>query len=69
MTAITRCRLCNSTNLNEILNLGNLAFTGIFPEPVDSPIEKTPLRLMWCRDCTLVQIGDDYDLGMLYGDN
>ena len=69
MTAITHCRLCNSTNLNEILNLGNLAFTGIFPEPVDNPIEKTPLRLMWCRDCTLVQIGDDYDLGMLYGDN
>ncbi|MBT5716834.1 MAG: class I SAM-dependent methyltransferase [Betaproteobacteria bacterium] len=69
MKVVSNCKICGSTNLQEILNLGCLAFTGIFPKSINDLVEKTPLRLVWCRDCTLVQIGDDYDLKMLYGDN
>jgi len=69
MTRISHCRVCDSVQLEEILDLGVQALTGIFPAPNDPPVAQTPLRLFWCAECTLVQIGDDYDLGMLYGDN
>lgn len=40
--AISRCRICGSTDLKPILDLGNQALTGIFPK--DRQAGRRPLR-------------------------
>ena len=57
---VKNCRICNSTNLHLILDLGE-------QPPANSLIDKSqlntiepkfPLRLFWCGDCFLVQLLD-----------
>lgn len=68
MTAITACRICGNTDLQEVMNLGAMALTGIFPRPgVEVP--RAPLRLLRCAgDCGLVQLEETYELSKMYGD-
>ena len=61
-----KCRNCNSSNIIQILNLGNLAFTGKFLEKGNS-VPKTPLKLAMCSQCKLVQLSHDYDNNYIYG--
>lgn len=62
------CRLCHSTALVEVLDLGTLDFTGVFPLP-DEEIDKGRLRLLVCDSCGLAQLGDSFDPDVMYGDN
>jgi hypothetical protein len=72
---ISRCRICNNTNLLPIINLGNQFLTGHFAqEPHDPSIASGPLSLVKCfgpsdTACGLLQLEHSYDLGTLYGDN
>jgi hypothetical protein len=52
----------------EILNLGSQCLTGIFPKH-DEEVESGPLTLVKCKICDLVQLGHNYQLSKLYGDN
>ena len=61
-----KCRNCNSSNIKQILNLGNLAFTGKFLEK-GNLVPKTPLELAMCSQCKLVQLIHDYDNNYIYG--
>lgn len=73
-TPISQCRICANTEFEEIINLGNLALTGVFPTEGEV-IEEGPLSLIKCvskegKDvCGLVQLRHNYDLEKLYGDN
>jgi len=69
MERLTSCRICKSTNLKTILNLGNQALTGVFPKSVGEEISKGSLELVWCEECQLVQLKDTFDLGEMYGEN
>ena len=69
MNNITSCRICKSTNLQTILNLGNQALTGVFPKSTAEDISKGSLELIWCEECQLVQLKDTFDLSEMYGDN
>ena len=63
------CRLCESTKMQSVLNLGAQVFTGIFPQ---SPSQKTPigeLHLISCSSCSLVQLNESFDGTLMYGDN
>ena len=65
---INYCRICKSDKLKEILNLGNLYLTGIFPSPGEQ-INKSPLVLVKCFNCGLIQLKHTYNLTEMYGMN
>ena len=62
------CRACTSSATFEVLDFGDLAFTGVFPMPGE-PVPKGRLALMVCDDCGLVQLADEFPPDVLYGDN
>ena len=66
---LIKCRICNSENFENVLNLGNQYLTGVFPKTEDNEITSGPLDLVWCRKCELLQLGHSYDLTEMYGDN
>jgi len=53
-----KCRACGESNLQSILSLGRtpLANALLTAEQLDQPEKKFPLDLVFCPDCTLVQI-------------
>ena len=57
---IKNCRICNSTNLHLILDLGEQppANSLINKSQLDMIEPKFPLRLFWCGECFLVQLLD-----------
>src|SRR3990167_4725569 len=66
---ITQCRICKSTKLHPILDMGVQALTGLFPKSKTEKIPAGPLVLTKCSDCSLVQLKHSYDPGQLYGSN
>src|SRR5260370_13802152 len=65
---IEDCRLCYSANLSPILDLGNLALTGVFPKGELRNVPAGPLELVRCEKCGLVQLRHNYDFSLLYGE-
>ena len=63
---LKKCRVCKKTKLKKLFSLGNLCFTGKFPSE-NKEIEKKPITLVICKNCELVQLGDNFDLKYLYG--
>jgi hypothetical protein len=63
-----KCRICSSTNLNMILDLGEQPPANSFVDQseLNSPEHKFPLRLFWCTDCYLVQLLDIVDKEYLF---
>jgi C-methyltransferase C-terminal domain/Putative zinc binding domain/Methyltransferase domain len=55
---IGSCQVCNSKNLHMILDLGHqpLCDTLLTEEMLNKSEKTYPLRMIWCADCTLVQI-------------
>jgi hypothetical protein len=68
-TRVTGCRLCGSASLVTVLELGDQALTGVFPERPDEPVTTGPLELVWCSSCTLLQLAHSYDPTEMYGGN
>jgi hypothetical protein len=61
------CRICESSNLTNVINLGNQALTGVFENDGDL-VQKFNMSLSICDNCGLTQINEVYDLNLLYGD-
>lgn len=68
ITQRTNCRTCGSSNLSLILDLGKTALANDFlaPEEVQSYTTSLPLRVVLCRNCSLVQLADTVDPKVLY---
>lgn len=66
---INKCRISGSTNLIEVLSLGEQHLTGVFPTSTKEEITKGPLELLWCPDSGLLQLKQSYSLDEMYGDN
>lgn len=66
---IEKCRISGSTNLINVLSLGEQALTGVFPRSVEEPITRGPLDLVWCPDSGLLQLRQSFSLDEMYGDN
>ena len=67
-TATTHCRVCRSSSLTSVLDLGQQVLTGVFPYPGEE-IGAGPLDLVWCGECSLVQLRHSYDPEAMYGKN
>jgi hypothetical protein len=68
-TEIKKCRISGSTNLVQVLSLGDQYLTGVFPKSLDEKVTKGPLDLVWCPDSGLLQMKQSYSLDEMYGDN
>lgn len=63
---ISKCRICKKKKIKKLFSFGNLCFTGKFPS-VNQEIKKEPITLVICKNCNLVQLGNNFDLKYLYG--
>ena len=63
------CRICKSSNLVEVVNLGSQSLTGVFPKNCDENILCGPLAIVWCSSCDLVQLKHRYPPEQMYGEN
>lgn len=62
---IVACRACGSARLEPVLELGNLCLSGfLLPGQAEAP--RAPLELLFCRDCTLVQLRHTVERDALY---
>lgn len=70
---IQQCRICGNHQLEEVLDLGTQALTGVFPKSRTQSITAGPLKLVKCvggkEACGLLQLKHTYDLKELYGEN
>jgi novobiocin biosynthesis protein NovU/D-mycarose 3-C-methyltransferase len=64
----TRCRACGASDLTLILDLGKTALANDFlaPDEVRNYSTSLPLRVVLCRNCSLVQLADTVDPKVLY---
>lgn len=70
MKTITKCRICKSPKLKQVINLGDFALTGHFPSEPKINIKKYPLTLVQCKGkCGLVQLKHSYPRNILFGDH
>lgn len=65
---VTDCRLCGVDGLEQVLDLGVQPLSGVFPLPGES-VSEGPLRLVRCAACDLVQLGENFEPSLLYGEN
>jgi len=66
---ITKCASCTNSELNEIYDFGLVPLAGYFPIPGTEDEEfRIPMRLLYCLDCTLVQISPDVSDELLFHD-
>lgn len=71
-TQITQCRICGNKELDLILDLGDQALTGVFPDSKEQKVTTGPLQLTKCVGndaCGLVQLRQTYNLDEMYGNN
>ncbi len=68
-TEIKECRISKSSNLIQVLSLGEQYLTGVFPKNTDNNITSGPLDLVWCPDSGLLQLKQSYSLSEMYGEN
>ena len=62
---INKCRVCNSSNLETVIDLGPQALSGKFQEDGLS-VKKENISLYMCSSCGLTQTKEIYDLDDLY---
>ena len=65
---ITRCRSCDKPELQHIISFGEtpLADALLTKEELDKPEPKAPLNLVFCPNCSLVQILETVDPDILF---
>lgn len=64
---ITRCRACDGTDLVEVFNFGSpQPLANNFTLPGEAREGFVPLRIMYCRGCTLAQLGEVVNPDILY---
>jgi NDP-4-keto-2,6-dideoxyhexose 3-C-methyltransferase len=68
---IDACRACENRDLVLVLDLGEQAYTGIFPRTREESVPTSPLRLVKCHGeqaCGLVQLQQSCDPVAMYGE-
>lgn len=67
VTELTNCRVCGSTNLRTVVDLGSFFPSGFLKPGETLPEEaKAPLVACMCEDCGLVQLKHTVDLDQMY---
>src|SRR3989338_1224288 len=65
---ISKCQVCNSNKLHAILDLGHQppCDSLLTKEMLNEPEITYPLRMVWCQDCSLVQLDYCIDGSIVY---
>lgn len=63
------CRICKKRNLLPILNLGKTPLADLFITDPGLKEKKFPLSMSVCKSCFLVQLDQDINDDLLFGDN
>ena len=72
---IQSCRICGNQELDVILEMKDMALTGVFPKSREEKVASGPMTLVKCREssnndyCGLVQLRETYNPNMMYGQN
>jgi len=61
-----KCRNCKDIKLKNLFSLGNLSYTGKFPNKKTINIKKKELGLAICNKCKLIQLNQNFNLKFLY---
>ena len=56
ITNIDTCRLCQSSDIENVISLGEQIITSRFPIYGDYSTPKTPIDLCVCHECGLLQL-------------
>ena len=56
MNVLTNCRICQSTELDTVIDLGSQYITSRFPIYGDFTTPKTDIQLCICNECSLLQL-------------
>jgi hypothetical protein len=66
-----KCHACGYSGLQSILNLGSTTLADLLltEERLSQPEETFPLEVVFCANCTLVQITETVDPEILYGED
>ncbi len=67
--AITACRVSGASDLITVVNLGDQAFTGVFPTTKSQEVARGPLELVWSPSSGLLQLAHVFDPGEMYGED
>ena len=65
---INSCRICDSKDIREVLNLGDQPPANSLYRVDDSQPPSLPLRLLFCIDCSTVQLGESVEPEYLFGE-
>lgn len=65
-TELHACRICASSRLIQVVDLGHQIITSRFPVVGDTSTPSTRVRLVQCADCGLVQLKDTTSSSELY---
>ena len=65
-TEIDACRLCLSKNLHPILDLDNQPPANSLRKDLSEPVPEAPLALLWCDDCSIIQLTATVDPASLF---
>ena len=64
------CRVCDSTRLEKVLDLGNQPWCNHFLKPEEVGKEPTyPLRVVYCHDCSTTQLDYTVKKEIMFGDH
>lgn len=63
---MSQCRICKSTDSEDVINLGNQVITSRFPKVGDYSTPSTPICLAQCNNCKLVQLKENVNGSELY---
>lgn len=65
-STLQNCRICKSSSLDVVVDLGQQVITSRFPDVGDNSTPCTRVRLVMCADCKLVQLKDTTHCSELY---
>lgn len=66
---IDSCRICHSSDLKPVIDLGEQSLTGRFPAQDEADPPAAPLSLIRCAVCGLVQLRHSVDVDEMFGAN
>jgi len=69
MSIVSCCRLCGSRSLTPVFSLGEMAFSGIFPNFKSEKVPTGELTVLLCGDCALAQLDRNFPSDEMYGSN
>jgi len=66
---IKQCRSCKSKRLKNAFDIGMQNLTGVFPKSRNEKILKGSLAMVFCQNCSLLQLKNSFDPKKMYGNN